>query len=135
MVSQSSAPYRHFQNSVKRDVQTIIKKASAILYGQLWLRLDAWALAVQHIVNIDKFMPRTGGMASPLYELEKMTVDQSYTFQYHFGQLVCCSIPKALREGRFSTLQDLGVYVRRVARIKEGGFIYSPFHLRRQEED
>jgi transposase InsO family protein len=41
IASQNSAPYRHYQNSVERDVQTIIKKASTVLHGQLWLRPDA----------------------------------------------------------------------------------------------
>jgi hypothetical protein len=80
IVSQSSASYSHFQNSVERDVETIIKKALAILLGQLWLRPDAWAMAVKHIVDIGNHMPRSGRRTSTLYQLEKMTVDQRYTF-------------------------------------------------------
>jgi hypothetical protein len=47
-----------------------------------------------------------------------MTVD--HTFQNPFGQLVCCSIPKALREWKFSTRQDLGVYMGRIAGTSGG---------------
>jgi hypothetical protein len=58
LVSQSSTQYRQFQNSVERNVQIFVKKASAILHGQLWLRSDAWAKAVKHIADLDNLMPK-----------------------------------------------------------------------------
>jgi hypothetical protein len=127
IASQNSAPYRHFQNSVERDVQTIIKKASTILHGQLWLRPDAWALAVRHTVELDNYLPRSGGRSSPNYVLEGATLDARYDYKFPFGQLVCCNIPKQLRDWKFDTREDLLVYVLEAQGVKEGAWVYSPF--------
>ena len=45
---QSSAPYQQWQNSVERDIQTILANVSATIHGQDWLRADTWSYALSH---------------------------------------------------------------------------------------
>jgi hypothetical protein len=45
---QSSTPYQHWQNSVVRDIQTIIHNISAIIHGSLLMRADSWNRALKH---------------------------------------------------------------------------------------
>ena len=39
---QSSSPYHQWQNTVERDIQTMLNNVSANIYGQLLLRADSW---------------------------------------------------------------------------------------------
>ena len=40
MEHENSGPYRHHQNLVERNMQTVTKGTSAFLHGQTWLRAD-----------------------------------------------------------------------------------------------
>jgi hypothetical protein len=63
--SQSSAPYQHYQNSVERDVQSMIKKTSTLLHAQPWLSTRMWSAALLHAVDLDCDTPRISTGISP----------------------------------------------------------------------
>ena len=49
---QSSTPYQHWQNSVERDIQTMIHNISAVVHGSLLMRADSWNRALKHWIKV-----------------------------------------------------------------------------------
>jgi hypothetical protein len=123
---QHSQPYQHYQNSVERDVQTIIKKSATIIHAQLWFRPDCWPLAIQYVIDVDNHLPKSYNRTSPLYTFEKKTIDARYNFQYPFGQLLCYHIPKELRTWKFDMRQNIGIFVGNQDEMKDAAWVYSP---------
>jgi hypothetical protein len=48
---QSSTPYQHWQNSVERDIQTIIHYISAVVHESILMRADSWNRALMHWIK------------------------------------------------------------------------------------
>jgi hypothetical protein len=55
---ETSAPERHFQVSVERDMQSVFKSISTTLHSQMFLRLDMWPLALLEFIE-KKIEPQT----------------------------------------------------------------------------
>ena len=49
---QSSTPYQHWQNSVERDIQTMIHNISAVVHGSILMRADSWNRALKHWIKV-----------------------------------------------------------------------------------
>ena len=43
---QSSTPYQHRQNSVEKDIQTMIHNISAVVHRSILMRADSWNRAL-----------------------------------------------------------------------------------------
>lgn len=128
---QYSAPYRHFQNSVERDVQTLAKHVSTIIHAQTWLKPDAWPLALLHSVELFANLPRSDGRTSPRDMIEgrqtNTTIDTNTEYLYGFGQMICYSVPKERRTWKFDLRNHVGIYVGEVHGMKDGSAIFNPF--------
>ena len=62
---QSSTPYQHWQNSVERDIQTMIHNISAVIHGSLLMRADSWHRALKHWIKVHNDLPRSAHRYSP----------------------------------------------------------------------
>ena len=71
---QTSAPERHFQNSVERDMQTVIKGVTAVLHGQPFLRLDLWPAALLDFIEKKNRTPNK--KCYPLSPYQKVTNEE-----------------------------------------------------------
>ena len=62
---QSSTPYQHWQNSVERDIQTMIHNISAVVHGSILMRADSWNRALKHWIKVHNDLPRSANQYSP----------------------------------------------------------------------
>ena len=94
MTQQLSAPYRHFQNSVEREVQTVIKGVSLLLHSQPWLPARMWNLALFHFVNCRNHTPNVHNKSkTPYHVIHNERTNLTNTFMHTFGDLVAVGIP------------------------------------------
>jgi hypothetical protein len=127
IVQQNSAPYRQFQNSVERDMQTLIKGVSLLLHAQPWLRADLWDLAAFDWVDChNKAVNVHNPHKSPSHILNKKPTNLMQMHQFAFGDLVAVGIPKDLRTWKFDLRNDVGIYVGQPAEIVDACYIYWP---------
>ena len=57
---QSSTPYQHWQNSVKRDIKTMIHNISAVVvHGSILMRADSRNRALKHWIKVHNDLPRS----------------------------------------------------------------------------
>jgi hypothetical protein len=127
MVQQNSAPYRQFQNSVERDMQTLQKGVSLFLHAQPWLRADLWDLAAHHWVDCrNRTINVHNQFKSPIHILTKRPTNLINTFQFAFGDLVVVGIPKDLRTWKFDLRNDVGIYVGQPSGMVDASYIYWP---------
>ena len=112
IIHQLSTPYRHFQNSVEREVQTYIKGVSLLLHSQQWLQANQWDLAVHHFADVRNHTPNVHhAFKSPDHRVNGKATNLSKQFQFAFGDLVAVGIPKELRDWKFDLRNDIGIYV------------------------
>ena len=96
---QFSTPYRHFQNSVEREVQTYIKGVSLLLHSQQWLQSNQWDLAVHHFADVRNHTPNVHhAFKSPDHRVNGKATNLSKQFQFAFGDLVAVGIPKVMEK-------------------------------------
>ena len=124
---QFSTPYRHFQNSVEREVQTYIKGVSLLLHSQQWLQANQWDLAVHHFADVRNHTPNVHhAFKSPDHRVNGKPTNLSKQFQFAFGDLVAVGIPKELREWKFDLRNDIGIYVGQPDGTVDAANIYFP---------
>ena len=128
---QRSLPYSHWQVAVERDMQTVVKGASALLHGQEWLKADSWDLALQHFIGIRNRTPNAKtGFKSPLQVITKEALDFDTSYKFNFGDLVAVALPgnKIEKAWKFDVKNQLGIYCGQPAsdERKHGSLIYWP---------
>jgi hypothetical protein len=127
MTHQMSAPYRHFQNSVEREILTIVKGASLLLHSQQWLQSNQWNLAVHHFGDLRNHTPNVHNkFKSPEHRVTGKGTSITRMFQFGFGELVAVGIPKELRTWKFDLRNDVGIYVGRPEGVVDACSIYFP---------
>lgn len=132
MNKQSSAPYQHYQNSVERDVQTMVKKISCVLHDQPMLPAKWWDYVFWHEIDLHNRVPNfSTGNETPISmvmknEHEKYT-NVANTFNFEMGELVGVGIAKEHRLWKFDTKRELGVYVGQPEGQVDSHLIYFPY--------
>jgi hypothetical protein len=132
MTKQSSAPYQHYQNTVERDVQTLVKLIACILHSQGFLKARWWAHALFHAVEMHNRIPNrvtdTETPRSMVFKSEALKrTNVANTFNFKFGELVGVGIAKEHRKWKFDTKRELGVYVGQPEGQVDSHWIYFPF--------
>jgi len=132
MTSQRSTPYHHYQNSVERDVQTMIKQISTLLHDQSLLKASFWNLVLAHIVKCHNRIPNHAtGNETPRSKVMKNPMlrytNLSNTFMFYIGELVAVGIKKEHRTWKFDTKRELGIYVGQPEGCVDGHLIYFPY--------
>ena len=109
---QASSPHRHHQNTVEREIQTLIGYMSAVLHGTELLRADAWERAATHWVNLANDLPIACLETSPNAMVKQGDfVDAQWQYRFAFGDLVCFHIDKIHRTWKFDTRNEVGFYM------------------------
>lgn len=127
MTQQLSAPYRHFQNAVEREVQTVTKGVSLLLHSQPWLPAKMWNLALFHFVNCRNHTPNVHNKSkTPYHVIHNDRTNLMNTFKHTFGDLVAVGIPKELRTWKFDLRNDIGIYVGQVEGSVDTHYVYYP---------
>ena len=62
---QVSTAYKHWQNAVERDVQTVVCNVAAVIHSADLIRADSWAKALEHWVSIWNDTPLSATRTSP----------------------------------------------------------------------
>jgi len=125
---QHSVPYKHCQNAVERDVQTVVRGASLMLASQSWLRKDCWHLALHHYVDLRNRNPNSNtGNYSPLQLITGERLDLERDFKFGFGDFVAVCTPAELKSWKFDMRNQIGIYVGSVEDCSGGNLIYWPF--------
>ena len=132
MTKQSSAPYQQYQNSVERDIQTMVKKISCVLHDQPLLPAKWWDYAFWHEVELHNRVPNSSTKnETPISMVRKNEHDKytnvANTFNFEFGELVGIGIPKKARLWKFDTKRELGVYVGQPEGQVDSHLIYFPY--------
>ena len=124
---QFSTPYRHYQNSVEREVQTYLKGVSLLLHSQQWLQANQWDLAVHHFADVRNHTPNVHhAFKSPDHRVNGKATNLSKQFQFAFGDLVAVGIPKELRDWKFDLRNDIGIYVGQPEGTVDAANVYFP---------
>ncbi len=124
---QTSAPDRHFQNSVERDMQTVIKGVTAVLHGQPFLRLDLWPAALLDFIEKKNRTPnRRCYPLSPYQKVTKKSTKLNNQFNFKFGEVVIVGKPKLNRDGKFDVRNEIGIYIGQDLSMVDTHRIYYP---------
>jgi KUP system potassium uptake protein len=123
---QNSVPYCHYQNAVERDIQTVVRGASALLHAQTWLRADCWDLALWHFMDCRNRAPTAGQMESAHQRITKEVLDFNEMFRFAFGDVVAVAIPDHEKKFKFDMKNHIGIYVGQ-PKEKRGSLIYWPY--------
>ena len=126
--AQYSVPYQHYQNTVERDVQTLIKFVCALLFGQYILKQWMWTFAVHWVTKTQNNTPNAlCGDISPEFLMTGKTINFANTFAFTFGELVAVGIRKEARVWKFDTKRELGVYLGQPEGYVDGHLIFMPY--------
>jgi uncharacterized Rmd1/YagE family protein len=125
--SESSTPYQHFQNSVERDVQTMTKFVSTMLYSTPFLRKDMWSLAMDHYAAVLGNIPNRETGLSPNQYIDGETVDCQTQFLYTFGEVVVWGKPKVTRDWKYDVKNEVGLYLGDIKGSKGAILAYHPY--------
>ena len=124
---QSSSPYHHWQNAVEREVQTMVNNVSANIHGQILLRADTWALALEYYVKVHNALPNLYTGTSPNNMIDGSHTNALYQFKYTFGELVCYGVPKDQRTWKFDVKNDIAFYVGDEPGVKGSYRLFRPY--------
>lgn len=128
ITSEASTPYHQWQNAVEREVQTMLCNVSANVYGQLLLRADTWAAALQYYAEVHNSLPNLSTKVSPNKMIDSTYVtDATYQYKYSFGDIICYGIPKKIRTWKFSVRNDIGFYMGDMDGMKGTYKLYNPY--------
>ena len=109
---QSSSPYRHHENAIERDIQTVSRGTSTLLHSQVFLNSTQWDKALYHYVDCRNQQPNKGNMNEcPSRVVMGVTVDLNRSFPFSFGDLVATTLEDHERGWKFDLKRDIGVYV------------------------
>jgi len=123
----TSAPERHFQNSVERDMQTVIKGVAAVLHGQPFLRLDLWPAALLDFIEKKNRTPNKRCYPySPYQIITKNSTKLNNQFKFKFGEVVIVGIPKINRDSKFDIRNDIGIYIGQELGMVDTHRVYYP---------
>ena len=125
---QSSTPYQHWQNSVERDIQTMIHNISAVVHGSILMRADSWNRALKHWIKVHNDLPRSANQYSPNAIMDNdHQVDAKYQYRFAFGDIVCYPLSEKERRHKFDTKNELGLYLLGDKQgVKGGCHVYQP---------
>ena len=125
---QSSTPYQHWQNSVERDIQTMIHNISAVVHGSLLMRADSWNRALKHWIKVHNDLPRSAHQYSPNAIMDNThQVDARYQYRFAYGDIVCYPLTEKERRWKFDTKNELGFYLGDKKGMKGGCHVYQPY--------
>jgi len=126
--NEYSAPYTHNQNSVERDVQTVVKGTAALLHGQPWIRAAYWDLALLHFIRLRNRSLNIHHKTESAYQrvTGKLT-DFSKTFEFSFGDVVSTSLSASERLWKFDVRRELGIVVGQPDGSVDSYLIYNPY--------
>ena len=125
---QSSTPYQHWQNSVERDIQTMIHNISAVVHGSILMRADSWNRALKHWIKVHNDLPRSAHQYSPNAIMDNdHQVDARYQYRFAFGDIVCYPLAENERRHKFDTKNELGLYLGDKTGMKGGCHVYQPY--------
>ena len=125
---QSSTAYKHWQNAVERDVQTIICNVSAVLHGTELIRADSWSKALVHWASLWNDTPLSAKRTAPnAIILPGHTIDGKYQYRFAFGDVLCYSLEKGERKWKFDLKNEVGFYFGEERGMKGSAWIYRPF--------
>ena len=89
---QVSTAYKHWQNAVERDVQTVVCNVAAVIHSADLIRADAWAKALEHWVALWNDTPLSANRTSPNAIVHPgHSVDAKYQYRFAFGD-VCSKL-------------------------------------------
>jgi len=110
--SQTSAPDRHFQVSVERDMQTLFKGLSTMLNAQPFLRYDLWPLALNEYIERKNRTPNKRCFPkSPHQVITGTSTDLNRQFTFKFGDIVLAGTPDRVRDSKFDPKNEVGIYI------------------------
>jgi hypothetical protein len=122
---QSLAPYQQWQNSVERDIQTILANVSATIHGQDWLRADTWSYALSHWTRLHNSLPHSVHNDTPARLIDNsFSIDAHHQYRFAFGDLLCFSLQEHEQLWRFDVKNDIGFYMGDADSIKGGSLVY-----------
>ena len=125
---QSSTPYQHWQNSVERDIQTMIHNISAVIHGSLLMRADSWNRALKQWIKVHNDLPRSSHQYSPNAIMDnKHQVDARHQYRFAYGDIVCFPLAEKERRWKFDTKNEVGFYLGDKKGMKGGCHVYQPY--------
>ena len=125
---QVSTAYKHWQNAVERDVQTVVCNVAAVIHSADLIRADSWAKALEHWVSIWNDTPLSATRTSPnAIVCPGHTVDAKHQYRFAFGDVVSYSLEKSERKWKFDLKNEVGFYFGDHKGMKGGVCIYRPF--------
>jgi Reverse transcriptase (RNA-dependent DNA polymerase) len=128
IIAQRSVPYQHYQNSVERDVQTIIKGVSALIHGQYLLKGNKWPYALKWYCDTRNRSPnKLCPDSCPLFRVTGQTTNLANTFKFRFGEPVAVGIAKEHRNWKFDLKRELAVYLGQPEGRVDGHIVFFPF--------
>ena len=124
---ESSTPYQHWQNGVERDMQTMIKAVSTMLYTSTFTRKDLWGHALEHYVYVHGYIPNKRTRKSPNYMISGEVLDVSYQLMHVFGEVILWRNPKELKRWKFDIRNEVGLYLGDRHGLKGAVQAYHPY--------
>ena len=128
---EHSIPFSKEQSAVERDMQTVNQGIALLLASQPWLRKDKWDYAMFHYVNLRNRTWNTNcarfGDRTPHHIMTGKPTDLKREFQFVFGDIVAVNVPEELKEWKFDTRNQIGIYVGEDSKTKGGHLIYWPY--------
>jgi hypothetical protein len=109
---QNSAPYSHWQQSVERDIQTIVKGTSCLLHDQEFLNATYWDHAMVHFVDVRGHVPnKVLGDRSPMQVITQRTTNVGNRYKFFFGEPVLLTIVLPDHVSKFDPRNDMAIYL------------------------
>jgi hypothetical protein len=111
----------------------VVNGVSNLLYGQHWLRADAWDLALFHFIDCRNKSPnsRSKDGRSPWQVFTKEQLDFEVEKRFEFGDLVAVGLPGNLpsdgKAWKFDCKNEVGIYVGDPVGVKGGALVYWPY--------
>ena len=126
---QASTAYKHWQNAVERDVQTVVCNVSAVIHSADLIRADAWAQALVHYwVTLWNATQLSASRISPYVRVfPGHSVDATYQYRFAFGDVVCYILEKKDRKWKFDLKNEVGFYFGDEKGVKGGVRLYRPY--------
>jgi hypothetical protein len=90
---QNSGPYSHWQQSVERDIKTIVKGTSCLLRDLEFLKSPYWDHAKAHFVDVRGHVPNKFlGDRSPIQVITQKSTNVGNRYKFYWGEPVLLTI-------------------------------------------
>ena len=127
VLSQSSVPYQHHQNSAERDIQTLLKSMATMMHDQTFLKANMWPYALDWVVETRNRTPNKNCPTScPAHIIAGTIVNLHNTYSFCFGDPVAVGTIKEHRHWKFDTKRNLAIYLGQPDDKVNGHLIYFP---------